>query len=193
MVIGDRFCCGGYGFIDAEEFRASYEKISAIREINVESLYVSHIIHDMLLHDKKFSVAEAGEYLDWGDQEAWLKFCAQYKTIFVDIDGVLVENSSEYFEPKLGVSLGLTKNIETINRLFDSGKAHIILITSRRSIYNEITEAQLQELGAKYHRIIYDLPHAQRILVNDFAISNPFPSAVAINLERDRDILNKLL
>jgi hypothetical protein len=30
-----------------------------------------------------------------------------------------------------------------------------------------------------------DLPHAKRILINDFAPTNPYPTAVAINLERN--------
>ena len=38
-------------------------------------------------------------YSDWGTLEDWNKYKSEYKTIFTDLDGVLVENSAEYFEP----------------------------------------------------------------------------------------------
>ena len=41
------------------------------------------------------------------------------------------------------------------------------------------------------HNIIMGLPHSQRVLVNDFADSNPFPSCVAINIPRNSENLEK--
>ena len=51
----------------------------------------------------------------------------------------------------------------------------------------------IYELGVKYHTIIFDLPHAKRILINDFSNSNQYPSAIAISPKRDADNLEELL
>ena len=37
------------------------------------------------------------------------------------------------------------------------------------------------------------LPHTKRYLINDFTQSNPYPSAISINISRDSDNLEKLL
>jgi hypothetical protein len=193
MVVGSKFCCGGYGFEEASGFQAAYEAVMKVRGIDAGELYISHVIQSMLLGGGEFGVAEVSGYLDWGDKEVWRKFCSQYKTVFVDIDGVLVENGSEYFEPKWGKSAALVENIAAVNRLYESGKVRVILTTSRRNEFAKATEEQLKAVGLKYHSIIYDLYHSQRVLVNDFADSNPYPSAVAINIERDGDTLSVML
>ena len=37
------------------------------------------------------------------------------------------------------------------------------------------------------------IPHKKRYLINDFTQSNPYPSAISINISRDSDNLEKLL
>jgi hypothetical protein len=51
----------------------------------------------------------------------------------------------------------------------------------------------LDELGFSDCQVIMELNHAKRILVNDFAPSNPYPTSVAINLERGSDRLEAYL
>jgi len=41
--------------------------------------------------------------------------------------------------------------------------------------------------------LVMGLPHSQRILINDFAKSNPYPSAAAINMPRNKNDLKELL
>lgn len=193
MVIGNEFCCGGYGFESAKEFRDVYEKVSAVRSIEAGELYISHIIQDMLLNGVEFDVKGVNGYLDWGDKDVWREFCDDYKTVFCDIDGTIFEGGSEYFEPKWGNSNPILNNIETINNMYNTGKIKIILTTSRKSQFSQITEKQLNIANVKYHSIIYDLPHAQRILINDYAISNPYPTAIAINIFRNSDNLKDFM
>ena len=44
-----------------------------------------------------------------------------------------------------------------------------------------------------YDHIVFGMFHAQRVLVNDYARTNPFPSACAINVKRDGDELPEML
>ena len=43
------------------------------------------------------------------------------------------------------------------------------------------------------YEVITDLPHASRVLINDFSNSNPYPTSQAINLVRDSNNLGDYL
>ena len=43
-----------------------------------------------------------------------------------------------------------------------------------------------------FKTIITDLPHSKRLLVNDFANTNPYPTAISLNTERDSLILSRM-
>jgi hypothetical protein len=51
----------------------------------------------------------------------------------------------------------------------------------------------LQELGFDNYNLVMGIHHAKRILINDFASSNPYPSAIAVNLVRDSDNLGDMI
>jgi hypothetical protein len=184
QIISNYICTGGYGFKEALEFVEYYEKLK-----DNENLYISHIIYNMILDGKNFKIKECNEYEDWGTLEEWRKYCQTFKTIFVDLDGTLVESSAQFFPPLWGTTQGLEKNIATINGLYDTGRVFIVITTSRKSSSSVETLQQINKLGIKYHQILYDLPHGQRILINDTAKTNPYPSAVAINLTRNNNNL----
>ena len=74
----------------------TYDKI--VDKVSSE-LYISHIIYQQLLDGVTFKAQKVERYSDWGTLEDWNKYKSEYKTIFTDLDGVLVENSAEYFEP----------------------------------------------------------------------------------------------
>jgi len=80
-----------------------------------------------------------------------------------------------------------------LNAAFDTGCVQVILTTSRTSEFAEATETQLEQLGIKYHRIIYDLYHGRRIVVNDYAGTNAYPSCVALNLRRNSEDLADMM
>lgn len=191
QVISDKFCVGGYSFENASEFKEIFEKLILIKSIDKKEMYISHIIQYMILNNISFSVTPVIDYSDWGTYEDWQKYTSQFKTIFIDLDGTLVKNSSEYFIPMWGDSEGLENNIRIINEIYKRGKSKIIITTSRKE--NKETLDQINQLGIKYHHIIFQLPHSQRILINDYAPTNIYPSAVAINLKRDQDNLEDYL
>lgn len=188
-IIGNLFCCGGYYFADAQYFLTKFTELRK----NIHNLYISHIIYKMILEKQIFFSEEASDYIDWGTLEDWMEYKRQFATIFIDIDGVLMVNGGQHCTPKWGEGGSLQENIDAINRLYDTGKVYIILTTSRPVVNYSLTQKQLKKYKLNYHKIIYDLPHAQRILINDHAKSNPYPSAIAINLERNSNKLEDML
>ena len=105
--------------------------------------------------------------------------------MFVDIDGTLVKNSSHHFPPYIGSGEPLKDNIAALNELYDNGKARIILTTSRPERYRQTTCEELERKGIRFDQLVMGLPHSQRILINDFAKSNEYTSAEAINGHRN--------
>ena len=105
----------------------------------------------------------------------------------------MVESSSEYFPPYWGTTGSIKENVATLNELYESGKVRIIITTSRKSSYKIKTIKQLELLGIKYHDIIFDLLHCERILINDYSKTNPYPTAKSCNLFRNSNQLGDLL
>lgn len=182
-VISSTFSVGGYGFKSAKEFCDAYEKIKDLDE----ECYISNIIFEMILSGVKFQGLTTKNFKDWGTIDAWNSYKSQYSCLFVDIDGTLVKNSSIYFPPYVGNSESLQNNIDHLKNLHKSGKVKIILTTSRPSYMKDLTIAEMKEKEIPYDELIVGLPHCKRILINDFAKSNPYPSCEAINIPRNSD------
>lgn len=188
-VISSTFSAGGYGFASASQFCEIFDKI---RDLDGEC-YVSNVIFEMILSGSKFQGLSTRNFKDWGTIDAWNTYKSQYKCLFVDIDGTLVTNSSAHFPPYVGSGECLSSNIEHLNSLHRSGKVKIILTTSRPSYLRELTIKELEEKGILYDQLVIGLPHCKRIIINDFAKSNPYPSCEAINLPRNTDNLKEFL
>ena len=190
-VIGTIIGIGGYSFQDAFIFKEAYDILSIDCK---KELLISHIIISLMLTGTVFSVQLSDKYYDWGTYEEWRRYCDLFGTYFCDIDGVLVYNSGEYGKKLWGSTDELKGNAKKIRELFKSGKNEIILTTSRKEKFKKITEKQLKELNIPYNRILYGLRHCKRVLINDYSkYTNPYPSAIAINLQRDSDILDDLI
>lgn len=188
QVISRNFCVGGYSFASSKKFLSSYEKIK-----NYDSLYVSHVIdHMMLFNEETFTNKSSNTYEDWGTIEDWLSYKETFATLFVDIDGVLFKNSSEFMNPKWGETLPLHDNVKYIKELKATNRVQLVLTTARSKKFADITEKQLKEAGIQYDEILYDMLHAKRILINDHAKSNPPPSCLSFSIQRDEDNLRNL-
>ena len=146
-----------------------------------------------MLCGKTFSAFSVDNFMDWGTLKEWNRFKSTYSTLFVDIDGTLVKNCSEFFKPLWGDSDPIKENIDKINQMYESGRTKVILTTSRSSKSNKQTRNQLERIGLKYHQIIYDLYHAKRIIINDYANSNPYKSCDSINIKRNSNNLAEML
>lgn len=187
-VISSYFCVGGYGFEDASNYIKAYENLG----INDER-YISNIVYHEILDEKIFKAEIVINYNDWGTVEDWDRFKRTYATLFVDLDGTLVINSSWHFPPYVGQSVPLKANVEIIKQLQQSGKFEIIITTSRPQKFQEVTEQQLQDLGIKYKYLLMGLKHSKRIIINDYSKSNPYKSCDSINLKRNSDDLKEIL
>ena len=69
----------------------------------------------------------------------------------------------------------------------------MIITTSRPGNQKKYIKNLLKKFNIKAKYILTDLLHAKRALINDFSETNPFPSSIAINLERDSKKLSSIL
>lgn len=180
-VISSTFCVGGYGFESTETFNSYYQRLTKFEG----ECYISHVIFEMILQGNIFVGKECSNFIDWGTQEQWIEYCSNFSTYFVDLDGVLVTNSSQFIPPYIGEGLPLEENIEVFRQKHAQKKCKIIITTSRPDHTREQTIKELDDIGMPFDILIMGLPHARRYLINDFSKTNVYPSAVAINIERN--------
>ena len=188
-VISSKFCVGGYGFKSAESFCRFYE---SLKDLPGEC-FVSNVIFEMVLEKFPFLSAEARDFIDWGTLKSWNGYKSEFKTLFLDLDGTLVSNTSHLVPPFIGDSYPLEENIKCVKNLYSSGKCKIIITTSRPEEYRGETIGEMKKYGIPFDLLIMGLPHSQRILVNDFSATNPFPSCSSINVERNSNGLQNYL
>lgn len=183
-VISNLFCCGGYGFKCASEF---------VKYYNPDLAYISDLIRVMINDGQKIYINRAKNYIDWGDLESWEKYRSEYRTIFIDLDGVIVVNSGRYSKQPWGRTMGIRGNIDFLNELYTGGKTQIVIVTARPEEFRKVTEAQLKREGVMYHMLVMGMLHAKRILVNDYSVTNPYRSCEAINVRRNGYIKDQLV
>ena len=187
-VISSTFNVGGYGFNSAKKFVEYYNKLK-----DYDDLYISHVIYKMILDGIEFQKSDVKKYLDWGTLKEWNSYIAQFSTLFINIDGILVKKSSEYFDPVYGNTEKIDSNVEAVNKLYNNGKVNVILTTSRTEEYKEITIDQLNLEGIKYHQIIFNLNQGKNVVVNDYSPTNPYKSCDAINIKSGGSDLKEML
>jgi len=188
-IISNYFSVGGYGFQSAAEFLDHFKKSNN----NDNEIFVSDIIFSMLLDNKVFAGQEIKNFEDWGTQIDWDTYCSNFKTLFIDLDGTLVKNSSIHFPPYCGTSEPLIENISHIRQLYSENTIQIIITTSRPEYLRDLTEKELKHHKIPYDLLIMDLYHSKRIIINDYSDSNIYPSCEAINILRDTQNIKQLL
>lgn len=109
------------------------------------------------------------------------------KTIFCDIDGVLLEHTGKINRQHLNdpvVLKGVLKAITT----WDGKGYHIILTSGRRESTRRCTERQLSECGIFYDLLLLGISGGTRVLINDFKSNSTELTAVAVCLVRNAGI-----
>lgn len=182
-VVSNNVCVGAYGFRSSKEFCDSYEELKDDKN----EIFISHIVKHLLIHNNTFITNKATDYLDLGTYESYIKVKNDRSTYFTDLDGVIFYNQSMHFSNNYETAP--KPIVSAVNYMLkkQSKGATFIFTTSRPQSVSKITEEALIELGFKNFKVLYDLPHSPRVLVNDVSNTNPFPSATAINSPRDSD------
>ena len=86
----------------------------------------------------------------------------------------------------------ITSNIEVLFNYFKSG-AQIIITTSRCESEKDYIIKFLKKNNIQVKDVICDCFHSPRVIINDFAETNPYPSCSAINLPRNGDLKNYII
>lgn len=186
-VVSNYFCAGAYGFESSDDFISTYSQISQANE-----LYVSHIIYHLLMNNVSFKAIDVSDYIDLGTADEYKEHMTKHKTVFCDLDGVLFRNGSKFSKDGWKTSL-IHDNVDTLKKLKENGELYLIITTSRPASELEYIRNSLDSEGLHPDHIITDLPHTKRYLVNDYSMTNSFPTAVAINLKRDSSDLSDYL
>lgn len=118
------------------------------------------------------------------------------KTIFCDIDGVLIHQPKDFSVVVTGEVNPTTTNGDIASILFDwhIRGYEVILITGRPENMREITEDSLRKLGLLYDRLIMGVGSGPRYLINDIDPEHEeVKKAIGINLKRNQGLSKDIL
>ena len=109
-----------------------------------------------------------------------IEMTALPKTWILDLDGTLVKHNGYKLDGEDTLLEGAEELLAQIR-----AEDMVILLTSRKLAYKELTERFLNAHHIRYDHIIYDAPYGERIVINDRKPSGR-DMAFAINCNRDR-------
>ena len=188
-IVSNNICLGVYCLL-SEDFIKSYKEIiNSNLFFEKKEIYISHVIsHLVLSKNNVFHFISAIKYKDWGTLKDWQEEREKYKTYIFDIDGVMLKNYGKFgsknwsntFEP-------IEDNFDLVKKLSDEGN-EIIFMTSRPKAYIKDFEEFLKIRKIKFKSIISNCLHSKRIIINDFASTNPYPSCEALSIKRNDNL-----
>jgi hypothetical protein len=186
-IRSENICLGVYGFNDPAKFIEAYDFL--IKNNSKGEIYLSHVI-SYLIGTKKsiYSYVEAIDFEDWGTLQDWKNTQNRHTTYFVDIDGIILENRGKYGKENWSNSLPvIEENLAVIKKLHEEG-SQIVLTTCRGENDLMLLKKLLAKMEIKIHSFVTNCYHSPRIMINDFAPTNPYPSCKAINIPRNGHI-----
>ena len=115
-----------------------------------------------------------------------------YKTIFSDIDGTLIEQVRfEDLDPNVATVLPGVK--EKMDEWYEAGH-HIVLTTARPWDLELITKMQMITAGIRYHQLLMGIGRQERYLINNSEKLTPEISrAIGISVKRDEGFGNIII
>ena len=107
-----------------------------------------------------------------------------YKTIFSDIDGTLIEQVRfEDLNPNVANVLPGVR--EKMNEWYEEGH-YIVLTTARPENLREVTVKQMENAGIRFHQLVMGIGREERILINNNSKGEPDRHrALAVPVLRD--------
>jgi len=183
-IVSNHFCAGGYQFERAQDF---IDTFSSLWSKHDGEPFVSNVIDKMIANGKVFGELCVTNFIDVGTAEDWFEYNDK-PTYFCDIDGTIVKSKDDYY----ATSEPIEHNIRALHNKKKLG-CKIVFCTARNKKYFTVTRALLDQLGFQDCELIMEVNHSRRVVINDFAKTNPYPSAVAINIPRDSENLKDYL
>ena len=112
-----------------------------------------------------------------------------YKTIFSDIDGTLIEQV-RFEELDANVVNVLPGVAEKMNEWYEAGH-YIVLTTARPDYLRLITTLQMEKAGIRFHQLVMGIGREERILINNNSKGEPDNHrAMAVPVARDGGFAN---
>jgi len=112
-----------------------------------------------------------------------------YKTIFSDIDGTLIEQV-RFEDLDANVVNVLPGVLEKMNEWYEAGH-YIVLTTARPDYLRLITTLQMQKAGIRFHQLVMGIGREERILINNNSKGEPENArAMAVAVGRDAGFIN---
>ena len=109
-------------------------------------------------------------------------------TIFIDIDGTLINHKSSNVTEQLTCKPELLPGVVEKFCEWDGKGYKIILTTGRKESSRKLTEEALTSLGLFWDQLIMGIGPTQRVLINDLKPNINAPMAIAINVERNKGL-----
>lgn len=182
---------GLYGFADASLYLDAFAAVARANETG--EIFVSQVMNRAIAGGQVVRPFLVSNFIDVGTLPDWRRYVRARGSILADLDGVVFRNHSAHFPPFWSEDdIPIAENVEALRGWQEQG-AQLIFVTARPEAYRAKTERALRALGLDPHALVMDCNHGRRFLVNDHAPSNPYPSAVAISVERNSANLSDYL
>ncbi|MBV9990866.1 MAG: hypothetical protein JOZ72_06180 [Alphaproteobacteria bacterium] len=182
---------GLYGFEDAGAFLDTFGAVAAANEGG--EIFVSQVMNRAIAGGEVILPHFVSNFIDVGTLPDWRRYVRARGSVLADLDGVVFQNHSAHFPPFWDeADIAIEENVAVLKSWQDQG-AQLIFVTARPEAYRAKTEQALRHLGLNPHALVMNCNHGRRFLVNDHAASNPYPSAVAISIERNSAKLSDYL
>lgn len=180
-VISDLFSVGGYYFQSAASYLRAYHKIVSTPAWDREP-YLADVIALLILEGEPFGIRRVDGYHDWGTVKEWRQWLVSGRTFFVALDGFLFERGSSYFAPRfedVKVHDGAVASLLELRR-----RGHgIILLSVRKAVDRDHTQARLAELGLGEIPVVYDCPEGPWTLLTAAERGLAYRTGAAVDLE----------
>lgn len=102
------------------------------------------------------------------------------KTWIFDLDGTLVKHNGYKIDGEDTLLEGVKEFFLALNE-----DDYVVILTARKNEYRDQTIEFLRKNNIRFNHIIFDVPHGERILINDKKPSG-LQTAYSINFERDQ-------
>ena len=101
-------------------------------------------------------------------------------TWFIDLDGSIVKHNGYIIDKFDSLLTGVSIFFMKIPK-----NDKIIITTSRKKKFKKKTVDFLKKNKIRFNEIIFELPHGERILINDIKPNQKLKTSISINLHRN--------